>query len=353
MSGSSGQRAMAEANPRSRPIPSRRLPVRTRAPAAAWPAVGIAGYAVAAVALFLCYLRISGTQAVTSDGASNALQAWDMLHGNWLLKGWMLTDVSFYTTELPEYMFLEVFRGLGPADVHTAAAFTYTLLVILAGLLAKGTKTGKEGLVRVLIASGIMIAPQVWQGSLLLLLSPDHTGTGVPLLLIFLVLDRAPRRPVGAGGRRSNAGLGRGRGPARADDRRAPDRRGLPPSAPTVTIVQRREPWQRALRSSSALAAAAIVSVGVSDAGGAGSSGISAGTSCAPLNTHPRAQRGSWPAHIALAAEGVLGLYGADFTHGSVDLGHRSDSPWSTWPAVALAAWAVGRARSGRFFTLR
>ena len=60
------------------------------------------GCTSAAILLFLCYLRISGTQPVTSDGASQALQAWDMLHGNWLLKGWSLTDVSFYTTELPE-----------------------------------------------------------------------------------------------------------------------------------------------------------------------------------------------------------------------------------------------------------
>ena len=118
-----------------------------------------------------------------------------MMHGNWLLTGWQLTDVSFYTTELPEYILVELLRGLGPADVHVSAAITYTLLVLLAGLLAKGSKTGREGLVRVLIASGIMIAPQVGPGAFLLLLSPDHTGTGVPLLLVFLVLDRAPRRP--------------------------------------------------------------------------------------------------------------------------------------------------------------
>src|SRR6202008_3037858 len=90
-----------------------RLPARW-----AW----LCGYAVAAIVLFFCYLRISGTQAVTSDGASIALQAWDMLHGNWLLKGWMLADVSFYTTELPEYILVEIFRGLGPADVHVSAA---------------------------------------------------------------------------------------------------------------------------------------------------------------------------------------------------------------------------------------
>jgi hypothetical protein len=153
-----------------------------------------AGYFATAVLLFLCYLRVSGTQPVSSDGASNALQAWDMLHGNWLLKGWTLSDVSFYTTELPEYVLVEAFRGLGPADVHVSAALTYTLLVVGAGLLAKGSATGREGLVRVLIAAGIMIAPQVGPGAFLLLQSPDHTGTGVPLLLVFLLLDRAPRR---------------------------------------------------------------------------------------------------------------------------------------------------------------
>ena len=143
---------------------------------------------------FFAHYRLSETTPVTSDGASNALQAWDMLHGNWLLRGWTLTDVSFYTTELPEYILVESLRGLGPWDVHTAAALTYTLLVVLAGLLAKGTKTGLEGLVRVLIAAGIMIAPQVGHGVFILLLAPDHTGTGVPVLATWLVLDRARRR---------------------------------------------------------------------------------------------------------------------------------------------------------------
>jgi hypothetical protein len=155
-----------------------------------WPAA----YTGAAVLLFIAYLRLSGTMPVTSDAATITLQAWDMLHGNWLLSGWTLADVSFYTTELPEYILVEVFRGLGPADVHIAAALTYTLLVVLAGFLAKGTKTGIEGLVRVLIAAGIMIAPQVGHGVFILLLGPDHTGTGVPVLATWLVLDRAPRR---------------------------------------------------------------------------------------------------------------------------------------------------------------
>jgi hypothetical protein len=156
--------------------------------------IWIGGYLAAGFLLFLCYLRISGTAAVTSDGGLSAMQAWDMLHGNWLLRGWALGDVTYYTTELPEYVLVEIFRGLGSADVHVSGAITYTLLVVLAGLLAKGAKTGKEGLIRVLIASGIMIAPQSGPGVGILLQEPDHIGTGVPLLLTFLLLDRAPRR---------------------------------------------------------------------------------------------------------------------------------------------------------------
>ena len=106
----------------------------------AWPAA----LAVAAVVLFLCYLRLSGNTPGNSDGADQVLQASDMLHGNWLLRGWTVGDVSYYTTELPEYIIVEKILGLGPAVIHMAAAITYTLLVLLAGLLAKGRATGRK-----------------------------------------------------------------------------------------------------------------------------------------------------------------------------------------------------------------
>ena len=57
-------------------------PVERVAP---FPSIGVA---VAAVVLFLCYLRLSGTIPANADGSDQALQAWDMLHGNWLLSGW-------------------------------------------------------------------------------------------------------------------------------------------------------------------------------------------------------------------------------------------------------------------------
>jgi len=172
----------------SRPRPPRHP--RPRREAAAW----AAGTAVAAAALFTCYLFQSRTVAVGSDGASQALQAWDLLHGNVLLHGWWVTDVSFYTTEIPQYAAIELVHGLSAGVMHVAGAMTYTLLVLTAAFLARGRATGAAGLSRALLAAGIMLAPQLGAGTQTLVLSPDHTGTSVPVLLCWLLIDRAPQR---------------------------------------------------------------------------------------------------------------------------------------------------------------
>src|ERR1022692_2084757 len=99
-------------------------------------------FLAAGLVLFVAYLGQARTIAMNSDGAANALQAWDMLHGNVLLCGWSLSDVSWYTTELPQYMLVELVRGLNGDVGHIAAAITYTLVVLLAALLAKGRATG-------------------------------------------------------------------------------------------------------------------------------------------------------------------------------------------------------------------
>ena len=154
--------------------------------AAAWVLGAVAGFGV--------YLRLARTLAVNSDGATQALQAWDMLHGNLLLHGWTVGDVTFYTTELPEYMLVELVRGLNQDVVHVAAAVTYTLAVLLAVLLAKGASTGREAAVRAMIAVGIMLAPQLAAGTLTVLSSPDHFGVSVPVLLVWVITDRARPR---------------------------------------------------------------------------------------------------------------------------------------------------------------
>ncbi|HUY48018.1 MAG TPA: hypothetical protein VMV92_20205 [Streptosporangiaceae bacterium] len=134
--------------------------------------------------LYAGYVARARSLGIDSDGASNVLQAWDMIHGNLLLRSWWLSDVSFYTTELPEYMLVELVHGVNPGVIYLATAATYTLLVLLAALLARGRATGTEGLVRVLVAVGIMLAPGPRISAGLLLSSPEHVGTGVPLLVI-------------------------------------------------------------------------------------------------------------------------------------------------------------------------
>jgi hypothetical protein len=162
------------------------------------------------VLLFFAYLTLASELPIFADGSSQALQAWDILHGNVALHGWVLSDVSFYTTELPQYLLIELVRGLNPDVVHIAAAMTYALLVVLAAVLAKGKATGREALVRVLITVGIMLAPPFgrilhsrgYSAAWVLLSAPDHTGTQVPLVLLWLMLDRmylpggtTPRNP--------------------------------------------------------------------------------------------------------------------------------------------------------------
>ncbi|MBV9795856.1 MAG: hypothetical protein JO016_18170 [Actinobacteria bacterium] len=144
--------------------------------------------------LFSCYLRQSWTRSLNSDGAADILQAHDLLQGNVLLHGWQLSQVSFWSTELPQYMLLESVLGVRAAVVHVAGAMTCTLLVLLSALLAKGRTTGREAVVRMLVAGGIMLAPQLGPGTAIFMLSPDHAGTAVPLLVTWLVVDRLAGR---------------------------------------------------------------------------------------------------------------------------------------------------------------
>jgi hypothetical protein len=173
-----------------------------RSPAAPQPTVirrlaWSAGTVLAAIVLFGCYYLQSRTVPIRSDGGSVALQAWDMLHGNVLLRHWHMSDVSFWSTELVQYALLEAIHGLGPGIIHLGGAMTYTLLLLLAAYLAKrphSRAAGREALARVLVVVAIMVAPAAVE-SPTLLLTPDHLGSTVPVLLAWLAVDRLADRP--------------------------------------------------------------------------------------------------------------------------------------------------------------
>jgi hypothetical protein len=264
---------------------------------------------VAGIALFAAYIRLSATYPVNSDGANIVLMAWDMLHGNLLLHAWSMSDVAFYTTELPQYMLLDLIRGLSPDVTHIAAAMTYTFALLLAALLAKGRARGGEGAARVLVSAGVMLAPQLGVGIFVLLLSVGHIGTAVPVLLTWLVLDLARPRwfvPVIAGVMLAWA--------MTADSLVL-----VVGVAPLVAVcavrVVQRLAERRALRSAwyeLSLAIAALAATAASSAAGRVIHGIGGYT----LHRVPFsfASVTAWPAHLRVTAQGVLAIFGANFT---------------------------------------
>ncbi|NUR63053.1 MAG: hypothetical protein HOV87_31015 [Catenulispora sp.] len=151
--------------------------------------------AVAAISvLFTALLGQARTTPVTGDGSAQALQAWDMLHGNLLLHGWRMSDVSFYTTELPEYALVELVHGLNGDTTPIAAALSYTLVVVLSVVAAVGRTRGRQAWIRGGVVAAALIAPSRGLATGLLLSSPDHIGTAVPLLAIYIVIDRGGSR---------------------------------------------------------------------------------------------------------------------------------------------------------------
>jgi len=232
---------------------------------------------------------------------------------------------------------------------------TYTLLVLAAGLLARGRATGREGLIRLLIAAGIMLAPQFGNATHLLLSQPDHLGTQLPLLLLFLLLDRAPRRwyvPVTVGAVLTWVII--------ADQVALLD--AVVPLAVVcgarvlLDVVRHR----RSLASQwyeVSLVAASILSFGVATlvvrliSNLHGYQVLPLAAKAAPIDEIPQ--------HIVLTLEGILNVYGADFFHlsnGSLLGPGLGGLPLAVGVAlaavhlvgVALAAW--GSFRAFRYF---
>jgi hypothetical protein len=274
-------------------------------------------YLLAGGAFFLGYFRLSTTYPENSDMANILLMGADLLHGNLLLHGWHMSDVAFYPTELVQYALLESVFGLHMTTAHVAAAMTYTLVVLLTILLARGGTNGREALVRTLIAGGIVVAPQLSVGVYAVDVAVGHIGTSVPLLLAWLILDRAG----------SAAPAGRPRSPAW----RVPalltvilawvlvadpivEITGI---APLALVAGSKFAWRLAHRrgldwTAAALACAALAAFGLAWAAQAVFRALG-GYIVSPLHVHFRSLA-EWPA-AGSALWKVLALFGADF-HG-------------------------------------
>ena len=332
---------------------------RAAAPAAARRRLlAAAASLLAVVLLFLAYLRVSRTYPENSDEANILLMSWDMLHGNLLLHGWYLSDVSFYPTELPQYAMLEGLIGLHADTAHVAAAMTYTLALVFAVLLAWGSRGRAPGpaWLRMALTAGLMIAPQLGVGVFVLLLSVGHIGTAVPLMLTWLVVDWGTSRQCLPGG------------PTRPDP---PARTrfvpvivgvlltwvlvadplvlvvGIVPLAAVCAVrvgraVFAARPGERGAAVQArwyevCLAAAAILAYGLADlvnrllSAGGGFTLHSLGYQLAPVHT--------WAKHAWVTGEGLLALFGAK------PQGPAAEMAFAVLhlAGVALVAWAICR----------
>ncbi len=152
-------------------------------------------WAGASLALLAFFLRISLGSLVDSDGANNALQAWDMLHGHVLLHGWVIGDATFYAFELPLNAITELLFGLGNLAIHVASALTYLIVTILAAALAVAGSRSPATAARCAVVVTVLAAPLLTKSSVVLLLEdPDHIGTSAFVLASFLLIDRAAGR---------------------------------------------------------------------------------------------------------------------------------------------------------------
>ncbi len=156
-------------------------------PAAAWTGGG--------VALFAFFLRISFSVPMDSDGANNALQGWDLLHGHLLLHGWILGDATYYTLELPLYAITEGLAGLSLTTCHVVSALTYLTVAACAVALATAGSKGLSRAARGAAVLAVLGSPLLKHGGVSLLLSePNHTGTSAIIMASFLLIDRVPGR---------------------------------------------------------------------------------------------------------------------------------------------------------------
>ncbi len=157
-----------------------------------WPAAASIG---CGIALFAFLLRISLSRGMNSDGANNALQGWDIIHGNFLMHGWIIGDATYYTLELPLYALTEAVLGLHILTCHVVSAFTYLIVMAFAAALAMAGSQGLARAVRCVAVIAILGSPLLVRSDVSLLLGvPDHIGTSAIILASFLLIDRAPGR---------------------------------------------------------------------------------------------------------------------------------------------------------------
>ena len=162
----------------------------------------VAGFAVTVMGLCLLaslYERLARTIPVNSDGAAGVLEAEAFLHGNYLLHGWTVTNVSYYTTDLPFYIIGVIFRGVHPSLLHDVPAAIYTLTVALAVWLAGRGRRDRRSAWLGMAVTFILIGLPSGLLAQFAFLGMGHIGTTLLIIASLSALDTAGGRAVSWG----------------------------------------------------------------------------------------------------------------------------------------------------------
>jgi hypothetical protein len=95
-------------------------------------ALGLAGMLLVAAVT----ARVAKAYPVSSDDATGILEASSILHGNLLLRGWTVSNISFVATDLPFYVAGVALRGMGPSLLRDVPSALYAVAVGVAVMLA-------------------------------------------------------------------------------------------------------------------------------------------------------------------------------------------------------------------------
>jgi hypothetical protein len=129
--------------------------------------------------------RIAGTEQVLSDGSNTVLEGWDFAHGNVLLHGWILSDVSFYALEIPVAALSVLAVGASATAVHLTAGLVFTLVIACTLWCDRGSIARRALALAVLL---VPLSDAVAQHALIV--GVDHLGSSVFILLSTLIVDR-------------------------------------------------------------------------------------------------------------------------------------------------------------------
>jgi hypothetical protein len=139
--------------------------------------------ALLAMILFFIYYHMSMRIEINSDMASGILEARDIASGNLMLKGWNLSTVPFYFTELIWYSICIFIFGISYKLSYVFSAFYLVVLCIVMVMASENKKTGA-------VATLFLIGSPVVFLSQNLLTPVVHVGTYIFSLCVYIIAKR-------------------------------------------------------------------------------------------------------------------------------------------------------------------